>query len=140
MAFGEITERQTHTARQFIENLDGGVSLEMVVIPGGTFLMGSPAGYGYEDERPLHSVRVSSFLMGKYLVTQRVESWVMGLVLPIVAGEQGGLWIEFLGIMPGNSASACGRGRDMGIVCLARQSGNTPAALGPQHHSTLERR
>jgi hypothetical protein len=32
---GEITERQTHTAKQFIENLDGGVSLGMVVIPRG---------------------------------------------------------------------------------------------------------
>jgi formylglycine-generating enzyme required for sulfatase activity len=81
-SLGEITERQTHTARQFIENLDGGVSLEMVVIPGGTFLMGSRAGYGYEDERPQHSVRVSSFLMGKYPVTQEQWETVMGWIPP----------------------------------------------------------
>jgi len=75
---GEIAERQTHTVKQFIENLDGGVSLEMVVIPGGAFLMGSRAGYGYEDECPQHSVRVSSFLMGKYPVTQEQWKTVMG--------------------------------------------------------------
>ena len=75
---GEIVQRQTHTARQFIENLDGGVSLAMVLIPGGTFLMGSRAGQGYDDERPQHSVVVPSFLMGKYPVTQAQWEAVMG--------------------------------------------------------------
>ena len=72
-SLGQITERQKHTATQFIENLDAGISLEMVVIPGGTFIMGSQIGHGYEDERPQHSVRIPSFLMGKYPVTQ--EQW-----------------------------------------------------------------
>lgn len=69
-SFGEVKEQRTHTARQFIEHLGGGESLEMVEVPGGTFLMGSRAGHGYEDEQPLRSVRISPFLMGKYPVTQ----------------------------------------------------------------------
>ncbi len=71
---GEITERQRRTASQLIENLGGGVSLAMVVIPPGAFLMGSRVGDGYVDECPQHPVRVPSFLMGKYPVTQ--EQWV----------------------------------------------------------------
>jgi len=79
---GEMTERQTHTVKQFIENLDGGALLEMVVIPGGTFLMGSRAGHGYDDECPQHGVKVSSFLMGKHPVTQGQWAAVMGWIPP----------------------------------------------------------
>ncbi len=79
---GETAGRQRRTAKQLVEKLDGGVSLEMVVIPGGTFLMGSRAGYGYEDECPRHSVRVSPFLMGKYPVTQEQWEAVMGWIPP----------------------------------------------------------
>jgi len=43
---------------------------EMVAIPGGTFLMGSPDGEGYEDEFPQHEVKVPPFSMGRYLITQ----------------------------------------------------------------------
>jgi formylglycine-generating enzyme required for sulfatase activity len=79
---GEIVGRETRTAAQVVERLDGGVALEMVVIPGGAFLMGSRAGQGYDDERPQHSVRVRPFLIGKVPVTQ--EQWlaVMGRLPP----------------------------------------------------------
>jgi len=70
---GEVTARETHTARQLTEDLGHGISLEMVVIPGDSFLMGSGAGPSYEDERPQHTVRVGPFLMGRYPVTQ--EQW-----------------------------------------------------------------
>ncbi|MCY3682171.1 MAG: SUMF1/EgtB/PvdO family nonheme iron enzyme [Gemmatimonadetes bacterium] len=44
---------------------------EMVVIPAGSFLMGSPdpAGVGFSNARPLHSVRIASFEMSKYEIT-----------------------------------------------------------------------
>ena len=44
---------------------------EMVVIPAGSFLMGSPdpTGVGFSNAKPLHSVRISSFEMSKYEVT-----------------------------------------------------------------------
>ncbi|MDB9538050.1 SUMF1/EgtB/PvdO family nonheme iron enzyme [Dolichospermum planctonicum CS-1226] len=52
------------------ENLGNDVVLEMVAIPGGKFLMGSPEGQGYDRERPQHQVTIQPFYMGKYPVTQ----------------------------------------------------------------------
>ncbi|MDR1955468.1 MAG: SUMF1/EgtB/PvdO family nonheme iron enzyme [Treponema sp.] len=51
-----------------------------VRINGGTFTMGSPASEAerYNDEGPQHQVRVSSFYMGKYEVTQKEWVAVMG--------------------------------------------------------------
>ena len=42
---------------------------EMVSIPGGTFRMGDLSGDGNDNERPVHSVTVSDFKLGKYEVT-----------------------------------------------------------------------
>src|SRR5262249_54024274 len=39
--FGKTTERRHHKARQFVEELIPGVTLEMVEIPGGAFQMGT---------------------------------------------------------------------------------------------------
>ncbi|MCA9960253.1 MAG: formylglycine-generating enzyme family protein [Anaerolineales bacterium] len=80
--YGEIREQRQHTAQQFIEHLDDETSLEMVEIPRGTFLMGSRAGQGYDDERPQHSVRVPSFLMSKYPITQAQWQAIMKKPLP----------------------------------------------------------
>jgi len=50
-----------------IENpTDGSV---LVFIPGGEFTMGSPEGQGYKSEHPQSRVRVDSFYLGKYEVT-----------------------------------------------------------------------
>ena len=42
---------------------------EMVSIPGGTFRMGDLSGDGKDNERPVHSVTVPAFNMGKHEVT-----------------------------------------------------------------------
>ena len=44
--------------------------IEMVYIPGGSFIMGSPYEEGNIEEHPLHRITVSSFWIGKYEVTQ----------------------------------------------------------------------
>jgi sulfatase modifying factor 1 len=44
---------------------------EMVFIPGGTFQMGDSFSEGFSDERPVHTVTVDSFYMGKYEITNR---------------------------------------------------------------------
>jgi formylglycine-generating enzyme required for sulfatase activity len=51
---------------------------EMVHVEGGTFQMGDTRNEGFGNEKPVHTVTVSSFLMGKYEVTQRQWKSVMG--------------------------------------------------------------
>lgn len=43
--------------------------IELVQVPAGRFLMGSPAGVGYDDERPQHEVELASFYLAKTPVT-----------------------------------------------------------------------
>lgn len=74
---GDVVERQTHRAHQFTEDLGNGIALELVLVPGGTFWMGSRPGQGYDDELPQHVVRVAPFLLGKYPVTQKQWEAVM---------------------------------------------------------------
>jgi len=54
--------------------------LGFVYVEGGTFLMGSSAGVpdSCDNEKPVHSVTVGGFYMGKYLVTQREWHECMG--------------------------------------------------------------
>ena len=59
----------------FTENLPNGVTLEMVGLPAGQFLMGSDES---DDEKPPHHVKVNSFAIGKYPVTQAQYQAVMG--------------------------------------------------------------
>jgi formylglycine-generating enzyme required for sulfatase activity/predicted Ser/Thr protein kinase len=65
------TPSGTAQAKYFTEDING-VPLEMAFIPGGTFLMGSPASEEGRDrsEGPQHSVAMQGFYMGKYEVTQ----------------------------------------------------------------------
>jgi formylglycine-generating enzyme required for sulfatase activity len=59
-------------------DLGEGAEIEMVLIPGGSFLMGSPESEGYKNERSQHPVKVSQFFMSKYLITQEQYEAVMG--------------------------------------------------------------
>jgi formylglycine-generating enzyme required for sulfatase activity len=67
-----VIQRQQLFNYQFIEVLDKNLVLEMVAIPEGTFLMGSPKQEleSSNDEKPQHEVVVSGFFMGKYPITQ----------------------------------------------------------------------
>jgi formylglycine-generating enzyme required for sulfatase activity len=66
-----VIHREQKQAWQFVEML-GEVGLEMVSIPGGSFLMGSPEDEleHRSSESPQHSVTVDSFFIGKYPITQ----------------------------------------------------------------------
>ena len=44
---------------------------EMILIPGGSFQMGDTTNVGEADEKPVHTVRVKSFYMSKFEITQR---------------------------------------------------------------------
>ena len=78
-AEGKENSRSRHYARFFPEDLGNGIVLEMVYIPGGTFMMGSPATEsGIYDESPQHRVTVPAFYAAKYLITQAQWQAVMG--------------------------------------------------------------
>ncbi|EPF24207.1 MAG: serine/threonine-protein kinase pkn1 [Microcystis aeruginosa Ma_MB_F_20061100_S19] len=68
------------TVTPFTENLPKGITLEMVNLPAGQFLMGSPNSdpNAKSREKPQHQVKVNSFAIGKYPVTQAQYEAVMG--------------------------------------------------------------
>jgi formylglycine-generating enzyme required for sulfatase activity len=77
---GKRISRTEVKAKVMTENLDDGVSLEMVKIPGGRFRMGSPGTEAgrLDGEGLQHDVDVPEFFMGKYAVTQAQWQAVMG--------------------------------------------------------------
>ncbi len=75
--------------QHFTQDLGNGIKLEMIAIPGGTFLMGTEdqeikrlcKTYDvkwFESEQPQHQVTVQPFFMGKYPITQAQYQQVMG--------------------------------------------------------------
>lgn len=71
-AQGERINSSRGRAEFFTEDLGNDVVLEMVAIPGGQFLMGSPKNEPErrDSESPQHIVTVQPFFMGKFAVTQ----------------------------------------------------------------------
>ncbi|TBR61944.1 Sulphatase-modifying factor protein [Westiellopsis prolifica IICB1] len=77
-----MIKRESKQAQYFTQTLPNDIPLDMVAIPGGTFMMGSPEGEGYDSEKPQHEVTVQPFFMGKYPVTQ--AQWKAVAALPRV--------------------------------------------------------
>ena len=57
------------------ENLGNGVTIDLVLIPAGKFMMGSNE---HDSEKPIHEVTLQEFWIGKYAVTQKQWQTVMG--------------------------------------------------------------
>jgi formylglycine-generating enzyme required for sulfatase activity len=79
--------RRRQTVQFFLEKLGEDLALQMMHIPAGTFLMGSPEDELDRQERegPQHEVSVPEFFMGKYPVTQ--AQWRFVAELPQVERE-----------------------------------------------------
>ncbi|WP_026736264.1 SUMF1/EgtB/PvdO family nonheme iron enzyme [Fischerella sp. PCC 9605] len=82
---GRIVKREKGQAQYFTEDLGNGITLEMVAIPGGEFIMGSPESEGYDYEKPQHEVTLQPLFMGKYPVTQ--TQWQAVVELPKINRE-----------------------------------------------------
>jgi len=82
--WGQIIGRRKASASYQILDLGQGVTLEMVKVPGGTFMMGSPSDEleRTEDEGPQHPVTLTDFWIGKYPVTH--TQWWAAVALPRV--------------------------------------------------------
>lgn len=70
----------TAPLQQVSVDVGSGVTVEMIAIPGGTFLMGAPTHEesSRNEERPQHRVTVAPFYLGKFPVTQAQWEAVMG--------------------------------------------------------------
>jgi formylglycine-generating enzyme required for sulfatase activity len=77
---GKIISRVLSQATFFTEDLGNNITLDMVEIPAGSFMMGSPASEKdrSENEGPQHQVNVPAFAMAKFAVTQEQYQQVMG--------------------------------------------------------------
>ena len=84
---GQERQRTYHQASIYTEDLGNYQTLEMVSIPAGKFNMGASEKerFSSDRERPLHSVRVKSFFLGKYPITQK--QWRAVAQLPQVKRE-----------------------------------------------------
>ena len=67
-----VIKKQRGQVTGIVEDLGNGIKLEMVEIPPGKFLMGSPEDEleRDSDEGPQHEVNISAFLMGRYPITE----------------------------------------------------------------------
>ncbi len=76
-----VIKKEKRQAEGIVEKLAEGVELELMEIPGGTFMMGTEdeeierlvkkfGRDGFRREKPSHRVTVSSFYMGRYPITQ----------------------------------------------------------------------
>ena len=79
---GEIVAQTHHNAEQLTEHLVNGIHIDMLKIPSGFFQMGSPPYLGNAEESPPHFVKIKSFLMGKFLITQGQWKAMMGYLPP----------------------------------------------------------
>jgi formylglycine-generating enzyme required for sulfatase activity len=78
LALGGCGAQQEATPQKSITvDLGGGVKMELVLVPAGSFRMGSEK--GDDGEKPVHEVNIPKpFYMGKYEVTQEQWQAVMG--------------------------------------------------------------
>ncbi len=85
-----LRENRLARSRQHVEELGFDVTLEMVWIPGGSFLMGSPEEETgrFDRETPQHRVSVPPFFFGKYPVTQAQWEAIVGENPSRFRGEQ----------------------------------------------------
>lgn len=74
--------RDKGQVRYFVEELYGGVTLEMVEVPKNSFLIGSPVSEAHRSsyEGPQRRLGIGSFFIGKYAVTQ--AQWRAVSMLP----------------------------------------------------------
>ena len=69
----EIIKKPDRTVQYFEEEIAEDLSIKMIIVPGGSFMMGSPEGEldSHSNEKPQRLVTVPSFAIGQFVVTQQ---------------------------------------------------------------------
>ena len=75
----------------------------MVLIPGGKYLMGSDKPEAYTDEKPVHEVIVDSFLMDKYEITNHQFLQFVNATGYITTAEKKIDWSDIASQLPPNT-------------------------------------
>ncbi len=136
-ARGEVILWTRYSAEQFTEDLGDGISLDMIVIPAGSFQMGSRPSEGNADEHPQHFATIKSFMMGKFLITQGQWKAVMGK-LPRCRFKGDNLPVERVSWKDAQKfCERLSKKRDETITCQANHNGNMPAAQGQRLRSAF---
>ncbi|MBR8764237.1 Hercynine oxygenase [Porphyromonas levii] len=65
----KVTQEEAKAKVTVYEQAMPSVDIEWIEVPSGSFMMGSPEGEGWDDERPQHKVSLSAFRISKYEVT-----------------------------------------------------------------------
>lgn len=126
---GKATPPTLKTQSQSVNSLpktingkDGG---PMVLVPAGTFQMGSPDGEGGKDEHPQHSVSVNAFYLDTHEVTnQQFQQFVQANDYKTTGEKEGNVWVYLSGDawkkisgaswrQPEGDQSVFGSGREM---------------------------
>ena len=94
-ASGTVVSRYNASSKYMLENLGAGVSLDVALIPGGSFLMGTASNPGHPEESPIHTVQVRPFGLGTNPVT--IGQWRQVATFPKVSM---GLHIPARGALP----------------------------------------
>jgi formylglycine-generating enzyme required for sulfatase activity len=84
----KIIDRQYKQDWQYVETLASDLSIELIKIPAGSFLMGTlknEEAKSPDVERPQHPVNIAEFYLGKYPITQ--AQWQFGASLPKIDQE-----------------------------------------------------
>ena len=133
-SFAVRVTRPAPLEKEIAVDLGGGVKLEMVLIPAGEFLMGSPDSDkdAVNDEKPQHRVRITKpFYLGKYLVTQEQWEAVMGNNPSNFKGPKNPVeqvsWDDCQEFLDKLNEKV---GRRDSSRCRPRRSGNMPAGRG----------
>ena len=84
-ATGAVVSRYKSSGRYFLEDLGAGVSLDVALIPGGSFPMGSASNADHPEESPIHTAHVRPFGFGTNPVT--IGQWRQVATFPKVSRD-----------------------------------------------------
>ncbi|MBQ2703342.1 MAG: SUMF1/EgtB/PvdO family nonheme iron enzyme, partial [Alistipes sp.] len=85
-----VADPSSASSTYYVEDAACGLSMKMIWVEGGTFTMGATAEQGsdpYDDEKPAHSVTVSSYYIAECEVTQAQWKKIMGTTINDLASS-----------------------------------------------------